>query len=331
MSEDLSPTLWPVVGHGFWFEDQPVGRVFEHGVGRTIHASEAKAFAAQMLAFQPRYLNRAAAIAEGFPDTPVHPLMVFDVVFGLSVEDLSSVGGAFLGGENVTFLADVYAGDTLTASSTVIDSRASSSRPDEGIVTWETVGRNQRGEVVISFRRTNLVKRRPADPGPTLAIDGYAEDFPVGLRFRHAQSRTITDLDLNGWSLVLMNTATPHFSEAAAAGTAFGGRINFGGLSMSLVIGLASRDTATRLVRELGLDGIRFRVPVKAGDTVSAASEVLANEATEAGAAITFRHYGFNQRGEVVCQVDRRVEVASRPRAAAMTSESESKEVGPHA
>src|SRR5690606_2363195 len=141
---------------------------------------------------------------------------------------------------------------------------------------------------------------------------GYAGDFTPGLRFRHAQSRTVTDLDLNGWSLVLMNTATPHFSEVAAASTAFGGgRINFGGLSMSLVIGIARRDTAVHAVREIGLGGIRFAVPVKAGDTLSAATEVQAVEAHDEGALVTFRHFGLNQHGEIVCQVDRKVDIAS--------------------
>lgn len=313
LSTTSAPSEWPIVPHGYWFEDQPIGRSFSHRVGRTLHASEAMAFATQMLAFRPRYLNRAAAVAEGHPDTPVHPLMVFDVVLGLSVEDLSSVGGAFLGGEDVVFHGDVYPGDTVNAESIVVGARESSSRPDVGIVTWSTTGRNQQGDLVISFQRTNLVKKRPAGRSETIELAGYAEDFRTGLQFRHAQSRTITDLDLNGWSLVLMNAATPHFSETAGAATAFGGRINFGGLSMSLVLGIASRDTATHAVRELGLSGIRFDASVKVGDTLSAATEVLSLEPTHGGADVTFRHFGLNQRDEIVCRVDRTVRIASRP------------------
>jgi acyl dehydratase len=80
-------------------------------------------------------------------------------VVGLSVEDLSEAGGAFLGMEDVTFHRPVYPGDTLTAASTVVDKRESSSRPNDGIVTWHTEAHNQRGEMVVDYRRTNLVTK----------------------------------------------------------------------------------------------------------------------------------------------------------------------------
>ena len=54
----------------------------------------------------------------------------------------------------------MYPGDTVTAESTVIDLRESESRPDSGIVSWRTVGTNQRGETVITYERTNLVAKR---------------------------------------------------------------------------------------------------------------------------------------------------------------------------
>jgi itaconyl-CoA hydratase len=58
----------------------------------------------------------------------------------------------------------MYPGDTLTARSTVVSKRESQSRGNFGIVTWRTEGRNQRGELVISYERTNLVaKRKGAD------------------------------------------------------------------------------------------------------------------------------------------------------------------------
>src|SRR5207244_2400924 len=64
------------------------------------------------------------------------------------------------GVEDVEFLRPVYPGDTVTARSVVVAKRESESRPAFGVVTWETEGRNQRGEVVISYRRTNLVAKR---------------------------------------------------------------------------------------------------------------------------------------------------------------------------
>ena len=54
----------------------------------------------------------------------------------------------------------MHPGDTITARSTVVDMRTSNSRPGSGIVTWHTEARDQRGELVVDFRRTNLVAIR---------------------------------------------------------------------------------------------------------------------------------------------------------------------------
>jgi acyl dehydratase len=92
----------------------------------------------------------------------VNPMLVLCTVVGLSVEDLSEAGGPFLGVEEVTFHQPVYPGDTLSAHSAVVSARESDSRPEFGIVTWHTEGRNQRGEIVVDYKRSNLVaKARP--------------------------------------------------------------------------------------------------------------------------------------------------------------------------
>ena len=89
----------------------------------------------------------------------VDPLLVLCTIVGLSVEDLSEGGGPFLGVDELTFHRPAYPGDTLTASSTVVSARESESRRGFGIVTWQTEGRNQRGELVVDYRRSNLVAK----------------------------------------------------------------------------------------------------------------------------------------------------------------------------
>jgi acyl dehydratase len=111
------------------------------------------------------HLNAEFAKAHGHPDVVINPMLVLCTVVGLSVEDLSEAGGPFLGMENVVFHRPVHPGDTITASSTVIETRESDSRPNIGIVTWHTEGRNQRDELVVDFNRTNLVAKR-RDPRP---------------------------------------------------------------------------------------------------------------------------------------------------------------------
>src|SRR5205814_8958844 len=98
--------------------------------------------------------------AHGHPDVVVNPMLVLCTVLGLSVEDLSEAGGPFLGVDGCTFHAPVYPGDTITASSIVDDARVSESRPGTGSVTWHPDARNQGHELVVDFRRTNLVAMR---------------------------------------------------------------------------------------------------------------------------------------------------------------------------
>ncbi len=157
---DLS--TFPLRVRGNSFDDFTVGQTFVHHWGRTITGGDATLFSAVTLAYNPLYLNAAFASAHGHPDLVVNPLLVLCTVVGLSVEDLSEIGGPFLGIENCDFHLPVYPGDTLTASSAVLAARESSSRPTTGIVTWRTEGRNQRGELVVSYERSNLVAKRRA-------------------------------------------------------------------------------------------------------------------------------------------------------------------------
>ena len=150
---------------GHRYEDMTEGRVFEHHWGRTLSAADSVAFTTRTLAFCPLYFNEPYARSLGHPRLPVNPLLVFNTVFGLSVEDLSEGGGPFLGVDDCEFHAPVYAGDTLSARSTVKSARESKGQPGFGIVTWYTQGFNQDGVEVITFQRTNLVRKRHAAPG----------------------------------------------------------------------------------------------------------------------------------------------------------------------
>ena len=149
--------LWP---KGNRLEDFTPGRVFRHHWGRTINHGDNALFVTLTLHYNPLYTNAEYARAHGHPDVVVCPLLVFNTVFGLSVEDLSEGGGPFLGVEELQYFAPVYPGDTLTARSTVIDARASKSHKGYGIATWATEGFNQHGVRVVAYRRSNLVRQR---------------------------------------------------------------------------------------------------------------------------------------------------------------------------
>lgn len=148
---------WP---RGHLYEDFDVGQTFEHHWGRTVTAGDNALFSTATCNWNPMHLDAEFARAHGHRDLVVNPMLVLCTVLGLSVEDLSEAGGPFLGLEDCHFLEPVHPGDTLTARSEVIAKRPSQSRPGSGTVTWRTEGRNQRGEVVVEYRRTNLVAMR---------------------------------------------------------------------------------------------------------------------------------------------------------------------------
>lgn len=148
---------WP---RGRGFDEMRVGQVFEHHWGRTLTEADNVSFSTMTMHFNPLYFNAEYAKAHRHPGIVINPMLVFLTVFGMSVEDLSEAGGAFLGVENLIFRQPVYPGETLTARSEVMHLRDSKSRPDSGIAMWHTEGFNQLGERVIDFERTNLIARR---------------------------------------------------------------------------------------------------------------------------------------------------------------------------
>lgn len=156
---DFDPTGFRLLRKGNSFEEFTPGRAFAHHWGRTLTEGDNTLFTTVTLAYNPLYFNSEYARAEGHPSVVINPMLVLCTVVGLSVEDLSEAGGPFLGVDVLTFHRPVYPGDTLTAHSTVVAARESDSRPEFGIVTWRTEGRNQRGEVVVDYRRSNLVAK----------------------------------------------------------------------------------------------------------------------------------------------------------------------------
>ncbi|WP_063044321.1 MaoC family dehydratase [Nocardia pseudovaccinii] len=136
------------------------------------------------------------------------------------------------------------------------------------------------------------------------------EDFTPGDRMRHYRGTTVTDVEGQLLSKLVMNSAQAHFNDDAMAATPFGQRIVFGLLTASLVVGMATQDTAEDAIAEIALDKLRFRAPVVNGDTIYAATEVIATEpATDRADAglVRFKHWGFKADGTIVFEGERTV------------------------
>jgi len=144
--------------------------------------------------------------------------------------------------------------------------------------------------------------------------DNYFEDFEVGAVFRHARGKTITPLENVLITNMVLNTAQGHFNEHQMSQSAFGHILSYGGVNFSMVLGLSSQDCCENALAELGLDNIRLSRPVTHGDTLYAYSEVLSktdSDQADAG-VVVFRHYGVNQRDELVAQVERKALIKRR-------------------
>jgi acyl dehydratase len=143
-----------------YFEDFRVGEVFEFG-SITVTEAEIIAFARQ---FDPQTMHTdpvAAArgstgglIASGWHTVSLMMRMYADHV-------LPEDGLPAPGVDELRWLQPVRPGDTIRMRVTIEEARVSRSKPDRGIIRPFSEMINQRGEVVLTMRPINLVRRRP--------------------------------------------------------------------------------------------------------------------------------------------------------------------------
>lgn len=147
---------------GRWFEDLTPGLVIDHAVTRTITEADNTLFSVLTMNPQPLHLDEAYAAGTEFGTRLVNSLFTLSLLIGLTVyETTHGTTVANLGFEEIAFPAPVRHGDTIRAQTEVVAARPSSSRPDQGIVTFEHRAYNQRDELVARCRRAALMRRRP--------------------------------------------------------------------------------------------------------------------------------------------------------------------------
>ena len=146
---------------GLWFEQFEVGQEFNHEIRRTVTESDNVWFCAAT--YNPAAIHMDAEYCKGteFGKPLMNSIFTLGLVIGLSVQDTTmGTTVANLGMTDVVFPKPVFAGDTLRSKTTVMDVRASKSRPTQGIVTFLHHGINQHGEIVASCTRQALMLRR---------------------------------------------------------------------------------------------------------------------------------------------------------------------------
>ena len=152
------------IWEGRYLEDFAAGEVYRHAHGRTVTETDNTWFTLLTNNSHQIHVNADYAARTEFGRPLVVSTLTLAIVTGLSVPDISQNAVANLGWDHVRLIAPVFAGDTLYASSEVLEVRPSRSRPGQGVVRVRTRGFNQRDETVIEFERTVLVYSRAARP-----------------------------------------------------------------------------------------------------------------------------------------------------------------------
>ena len=150
---------------GRYLEDFVPGDVYKHWPGKTITEYDDHLFCMITMNHHPLHTNEWFAENETVhKKNVVVGNLVYSIVLGMSVPDVSGAALFNLAVEQLTHKKPTYHGDTIYAETKVLEKRESQSKPDRGVVKVETKGINQRGEEVCFFRRKVMVWKRDQAP-----------------------------------------------------------------------------------------------------------------------------------------------------------------------
>ena len=289
---------------GNFFEDFRLDQELAHAAPRTLREGDVALYVALTGSRFALQSSDAFARAVGLERAPIDDLLVFHVVFGKTVADISRNAVANLGYADCRFLAPVYPGDSIRATSRVIGLKENSNGKT-GVVHVRSTGLNQRDEPVLDYVRWVMVRKRdqaaPA-PEPSLpelpdhvpaaeltlpagldfsaydkALAGSThlwDDFEPGERIDHVDGVTIEEAEHMMATRLYQNTARVHFDRRAAAETRYGRRIVYGGHVISLARALSFNGLANACLIA-AVNAGRHVAPSFAGDTIHAWTEVV--------------------------------------------------------
>lgn len=286
---------------GRYFEDYRLGEVIRHAVPRTVGPGERALYHALYPARHALHSSDLFARACGLPGSPLDDLISFHTVFGKTVPEISLNAVANLGYAEGKFGTPLWPGDTITAESKVIGLKQNSNGKT-GVVWVRTTGLNQRDEVLLSYVRWVMVrKRNPEAPAPETVVPELApvvgpadlvvpagldfsrydftlagephrwSDYSVGEIIDHVDAASIEEAEHMQATRLWQNTAKVHFD---ATHRDDGKRLIYGGHIISLARALSFNGLANAQII-VAINAGSHANPAFAGDTVRAWSEVL--------------------------------------------------------
>jgi 2-methylfumaryl-CoA hydratase len=292
---------------GNFFEDFHLGQTIRHATPRTVTLGDVALYNGL---FGARFAVQSADVFAqkiGYPRSPLDDLLVFHIVFGKTVADISLNAVANLGYADCRFLKPVFPGVTLTAVSDVIGLRENSNRKT-GIVYVRSRGFDETGDTVLDYARWVMVRKRdeaaaapvekvpdlpknvePTQLGvacPKINIAAYDTTlagsphrfgaYKTGDKIDHIDGITVEEAEHQTATRLYQNTARIHFNQFVESKGRFGRRLIYGGHAISLARALSFNGLANAF-HVAAINGGRHVAPLFAGDTVFAWSEVLAS------------------------------------------------------
>ena len=149
---------------GMYLEEFEPGTVISHTLRRTVTEMDNMLFSNMTLNPQPLHIDFEFAKGTEFGKPLVNSLFTLGLMIGMTVNDTTlGTTVANLGMSDVRFPKPTFHGDTIRVVTTVKDTRDSSSRPQQGIVTFLHEAFNQNNECVATCERAALMHRKPTE------------------------------------------------------------------------------------------------------------------------------------------------------------------------
>ena len=291
-----------------YFEDYKLNEEINHRVPRTITDGDVAIYLSTTGSRFP--LNYSAEFSKtlGLKKIPIDDILLFHLVFGRTVPDLSLNAIANLGYAGVKFHKPAFVGDTLNASSKIIGLKENSNGKT-GTVYVESVGKNQNDETVLTYYRWLMMRKRnegmiksfqntiPDLPDKvktkdfnlienfdidrwSSSVSGssfYFNDYSEEEEIHHLDGQTIEEAEHQIATRLYQNNARVHFNQHIEKSGRFGKRIIYGGYIISLARAISCNGLANTF-KLAAIHSGKHSAPTFAGDTIYAWSKILEKE-----------------------------------------------------